>query len=157
MVLWMMPATAFADTSYLRELVTRSSTTLADAAQMMTGFKGELDKHSDFESQKAYLRGEGILTARLSRKEKTSVLKRGELAELAVNALGIKGGLFFTLSRRAHKSGTAGELFFQRYAFKEAVFLELLQAGDIRQTVTGEELISVISRMKEYQERRGLA
>lgn len=157
MVCWMVPAVIFADTAYLRELVDRPSTTIEDATRMITGFKGELDRHSDFESQRRYLQEAGILTDRLSRKGKTAVLKRGELAELAVNALGVKGGIFFTLAKRTHRNGTAGELFFRRYAFKEAVFLELIQAGDIHAAVTGEELISVISRMKEYQEERGMA
>lgn len=150
-VAMMLALPTYADTSYLRNLVDQPSTTFSDGVFMITSFLEKADERSDFTSQKKFLEEQGILSVKLSEKKEDEILRRSELAEMAIRTLGVKGGLFLRLTEAFSKRGVLGQAVFRRYACNEAVFLKLMKPDDMRAAVTGQELISVVSRMSEYQ------
>lgn len=147
----MLAVPTYGDTSYLRSLVDQPSTTFSDGVSIITSFLGKAAENPDFSSQKKFLEDQGILSVRLSDKKGDEILRRSELAEMAVRTLGVEGGLLLRLTGAFSRRGVLGQTVFRRYACNEAVFLKLMKPGDMRAAVTGQELISVVSRMSEYQ------
>jgi len=139
-----------ADTAFLRQLADQPVAHLSDAVSVMTQFLNPETQSSDFESQKALLEQQGLLSKRLAERKADAIIRRGDLAEIAVKVAGARGGLMFQLVRPWRES-LIGHYLFQKYALKEAIFLKLIKEDDIRSIVSGIELISTFSQIAEYQ------
>ncbi len=137
--IFLSPA-AFADIAYFRDMADRKVTTVEDGCKAITIFLGLDKQYPDFKSQADMLKYKGIAPYNLGASP-SSPLRKGLLAQMAVKALGIKGGI---ISRLFGMS--------QRYALKECVFLELMTEENARQIVEGVELIGVLYRMEKYRE-----
>ncbi len=150
LLLFPFPVPLHADTAFLRRLADQPVANFGDAVSIVTHFLNQETKRSDFESQRDFLRQQGILSKRLAVKKADQVIQKGELAEMAIKTLGIRGGITLRLARPWNENFLS-RYFFQRYALKEAVFLKLMKDEDIRSVVSGAELISTVSKMSEYR------
>jgi hypothetical protein len=154
-LLVLVPASS-ADTSFLRALVDKPSTTFGDAVYMLVRFLGNGQAYPDFAAGKSFLEGKSVLAGSLRQKSEQDSLRRGELAEMAVTALEVRGGVAMRMAYAMGREGRLAQGVFRRYALKEAVFLQWMTEGDAHADVSGQELISVISRMENYQEEQGM-
>ena len=151
--LFLASNTVQADTAFLRQLADKPVASFADAVLVVTQFlnQGTVTQYSDFEAQKNFLNDKGVLSKRLADKKAEDVIRNGDLAEIVIKTLGIRGGLMLR-SVRLWNENLLGRYFFQRYALREAIFLRLMKDDeDSRSFVSGLELISTVSKMSEYR------
>lgn len=148
-------STVSADTSFLRALVDKPSTSFGDGVYMLVHFMGKGQEYPAFEEGKRFLEEKGVLKGALRQKPAEGALQRGELAEMAITALDVRGGVAMRIANAAGRNGRLSQGVYRRYALKEMVFLQLMVNGDSHADVSGQELISVISRMETYQEELG--
>ncbi len=115
--------------------------TNAEACSMMLYLVECEDRGKTFEQKQQLLQSKGILPDDLDLSA-TEPVRKGTLALMLCRALDIKGGLFMRLV-----GGT-------RYAYREAVYLELMQGGSEREYLTGPEVVDImgrVARMKQTQ------
>jgi len=115
--------------------------TNAEACSMILYLVEGEDRGVTFEQKQQLLRVKGILPGEWDLSA-TEPVRKGTLALMLCRALDIKGGLFMRL------------LGGRRYAYREAVYLELMQGGSEREYLTGPEVVDVmgrVARMKQTQ------
>lgn len=91
------------------------------------------DRHDSFAARRAYLGGKEIIPAGWNMPADAPVTK-GTLAYMLCRSLDVKGGLFMHL------------LPSRRYAYREAVHLELMARGSEYEPLTGPEAVGIMGR-----------
>jgi len=115
--------------------------TNAEACSMMLYLVEGEDQGETFEQKQQLLQSRGILPGDWDLSA-TEPVRKGTLALMLCRALDIKGGLFMRL--------VGG----RRYAYREAVYLDLMQGGSEREYLTGPEVVDImgrVARMKQTQ------
>ncbi|MBI1337985.1 MAG: hypothetical protein GC164_13640 [Phycisphaera sp.] len=98
------------------------------------------DDSADFTARTATLMQKNLLE-KTFRGQADDAVTRGTVAHIAANILSIKGGLMMRLTR-----GTP------RYALREMVFLNIFPPSSEQQTLTGDQFVSIIGRLQDYQQ-----
>lgn len=129
---------------YLQELFSKKTARLSDAAKVLTILLGAKEKDSDFESQLAFLRGNGILSEKLIKEPAADMpLRKGVAAYLFSQALDIKGGIWLRLFGMS-----------QRYALRELVYEGIMRQGSVNEILKGEELVSMFINAVDFLTRK---
>jgi len=132
----------YGDTAYFRELVNKGNATYYDACRVISILRtGHDDAAATFEQLRSALLKAGIIPAELEEKKSDDFLNRDELAYMLFKVLKMKGGLTIRLFGLS-----------ERDAFRECVDKKLMAGGYPNQTLSGEELINILTEAEKYQE-----
>jgi hypothetical protein len=134
------PQEAKPDLNYLTQLLNKKSATLEDACRVMVILLGEQERLKDFSRQIAYFKDKNILPEKImTNVDPRKPLTRGVTAYMFCRALNIKGGIILRIF------GTS-----QRYALLELEQEEIMSGGDVKEVLSGQELVDIFSRAAEY-------
>ena len=135
-----MTVNSQAETSYFRELADRKATFLSDGFYSVCLLLGVADKYNNFESQKNFLKEQGILPERAINAGADDPLRKSTAAYMFCRALDIKGGAVMRVFGPS-----------ERYALRELVYKQLVAEGPAKKIVSGRELLSILMRASEYK------
>ena len=113
--------------------------TNAEACSMMLYLTEGEDRGETLEQKQQLLKSKGILPGDWDLSA-TEPVRKGTLALMLCRALDIKGGLFM------HLVGGS------RYAYRETVYLELMQGGSEREYLTGPEVVDIMGRVARMKQ-----
>jgi len=126
---------------YLDALVKKEIVTEADGAFVMSVLLGKDENLLDFFARKQFLLDNKILSRKFENEfREEEPLRRGLLAYMVYQALGIKGGLTLRVFGPS-----------QRYAQLELVYRGIMFSGSSSEYLSGEELIYVSVKAAEYR------
>ena len=130
--------------AYFSELLTKEAANLSDAYRVIVILMGEDSRFRDIDSQFDFLKGEGIIPKSIhGRLDYDALLRKGAAAYMFAKTMDVKGGItlrVFGLS--------------ERYAFKELVYQEIMNPGNINDVMNGPELILTLTRAADYMASR---
>jgi len=132
-----------ADNSFFRVLAAKPNATMEDGVKMLymlTTGESSTGKMT-FQEICDILSRKGIIRKSYT-KNKDRLLNRGQVSYMLCKALGIKGGLTMRIF------GVS-----ERYGFRECVYLKLVPPGTQWDRVTGGELLGIMARAADYQEK----
>jgi len=135
------PAGKEGRTAYLRRIFEKDRATYGDACRAVLSMLKDEHTDADFGAVSGDLSGRGIVSADWGLQE-GSLLTKGTLAYMLVQALEIKGGLtmrIFGVNRR--------------YALRECQHRRLIVGGVTDEYITGRELIDVITNATVHREQ----
>ena len=128
------------DLEYFQKLLTKKHASYSDACQVLVIVMGAQIQLKDFPSQFTFLKDRGVIPKDyLQNFHPDKPLKKGLAAYMFCRALRIKGGLWLRIFGAS-----------QRYCLKELVFENIMRDGNEQDTVSGEELIVILTRAAEY-------
>lgn len=129
-------------TGLYRELLDKKVATVQDSFLILATLIKNKTVY-DVEEAKQTLIGEKILTKEeVSKAKLTNPLKHSFLAYLLFKTLNLKGGLMIRIL------GVT-----PRYALKECIYAGLIKGEFSSKYISGAELLSILSRAKEYRDR----
>lgn len=132
------------DIIYFVELMPKKIAFRYDACKALVILKGVENQFIDLGSQITFLRNENILPKRFeSEFDPTEPLRKGLTAYMFCKALEIKGGVFLRLL------GMRG-----RYALKELVHQGMMSSGNVKDIVSGEDLVSILTQAGNYMAKK---
>ena len=112
-----------------------------DAAKAMVILMGVDEEHIDLEAQIRYLRSQSLLPRRFRTTfDPMEPLRKGTLAYILRQALGIRGGIAL------HLLGPS-----ERYALKELGYQGVLSPGYVNDLVSGAELVQAMAEAARYK------
>lgn len=128
------------DVIYLAELSTRKIAFGYDACKAIVILMGVENEYIDLNSQVSFLKKRGLIPKKFeSSFDPMKPLRKGLTAYMFCEALRIKGGIFLRLLGAN-----------QRYALKELVFQGIMPSGNVKDIVSGEELILILMQAADY-------
>lgn len=136
---------AQADTAYFRDLALRKVTYLSDGCYSVCLLLGVADRYSNFESQKNFLKEQGILPEKAINAGANEPLRKSAAAYMFCRALDIKGGAVMRVFGPS-----------ERYALRELIYKQLVAEGPAKKIVSGMELLSILMRASEYKNKEVL-
>lgn len=129
---------------YFAELMARKIAFRYDACRTIIILMGMEEKYKDLGSQIRFLKERHIIPERLEQNfEPMEPLRKGLAAYMFCKVLDIKGGLCLRLFGMN-----------ERYALKELVYQKIMASGNVKDIVSGEELISILMRAANYMARK---
>ncbi len=133
------------DLVYFAELMLKKITYRYDISKAIVILMGVENQFIDLGSQITFLKNENILPKKFDKKEfdVTKPLRKGLTAYMFCKALKIKGGILLTLF------GVN-----QRYALKELVHQGVMSSGNVKDVVSGEELVLILTRAGIYMAKK---
>ena len=133
------------DLVYFAELMLKKIAYRYDICKAIVILMGVEDRFIDLGSQITFLKNENILPKKFEKKEfdVTKPLRKGLTAYMFCKALKIKGGILLTLF------GVN-----QRYALQELVHQGVMSSGHVKDVVSGEELVSILTRAGNYMAKK---
>lgn len=133
------------DFVYFAELMLKKITYRYDISKAIVILMGVENQFIDLGSQITFLKNENILPKKFDKKEfdVTKPLRKGLTAYMFCKALKIKGGILLTLF------GVN-----QRYALKELVHQGVMSSGNVKDVVSGEELVLILTRAGIYMAKK---
>lgn len=133
------------DLVYFAELMLKKITYRYDISKAIIILMGVENQFIDLGSQITFLKNENILPKKFEKKEfdVTKPLRKGLTAYMFCKALKIKGGILLTLF------GVN-----QRYALKELVHQGVMSSGNVKDVVSGEELVLILTRAGNYMAKK---
>lgn len=139
-----LPQISPIDLVYFTELMPRRVTFCYDACRALVILMGVEEQYLDLDSQVTFLKDKNLLPKKYETEfNPMEPLRKGLFAYMFCKALKIKGGVtlrFFGMS--------------QRYCLKELAFEGVMPSGNIKDTVSGEELVSAIIQATDYLARK---
>jgi len=129
---------------YLFTLVQKRIAFRYDAAKAIVILMGVDEEYLDLTSQVAYLQAHGFIPKRYRHAfDPMEPLRKGVVASMVRQALGIRGGLAL------HLFGPT-----ERYALKELAFLGIMAPGHVDDVVSGEELVQIMDQVVRAKLKR---
>ena len=129
---------------YFSELLTKKVAGLSDAYQTLVILMGADSRFRDIDSQFDFLKGEGIIPGNINKgSDHDAPLRKGVAAYMFAKTMDIKGGItlrVFGLN--------------ERYAFKELVYQEIMNPGNVNDVTSGPELILTLTQAADYMVSR---
>jgi hypothetical protein len=122
------------------QLADRTVTCNDEAFHGILLYLDEQDTAADYAARVSTLKSRGLLPAGFDRPADEAVT-RGNLAIIIARAMGIKGGVMMR--------ATGG--YWQRYATRELMFMDLYPPSSPQQTFTGGEFLGIIGRLEDWQ------
>ena len=115
-----------------------------DMAKAITILMGVDEERIDLNSQVAYLQQQGFLPKQKARAfDPMQPLRKGEAAYVFLRALGMRGGVAL------HVLGPT-----ERYALKELAFRGFMAPGHVRDLISGDEFVQLMTQAAQYQTLR---
>lgn len=125
---------------YFSELISRETAFNSDACRALVVLMGLQQQYKDFQSQVVFLERNNIIPKRLGADfSPDQPLCKGMVAYMFARALNIKGGLWIRLFGLS-----------QRYAVKELVFEGIMISGNMKELISGKELVLILVQAAEY-------
>jgi len=129
------------DLVYFAELMMKRIAYRYDACKALVILMGVENQFIDLGSQIAFLRKENILPKSFETEfDPTKPLRKGLTAYMFNKALDIKGGLILSLFGIN-----------ERYSLKELVYQGMMASGNVKDIVSGEELISILTQAGNFK------
>lgn len=126
---------------FFAELIHQKVTFYREGCESIVVLAGLEKKYPDFLSQNKFLIREGIIPRKLaSRLGEDTPLRKGLLAYMLCRTLGIKGGL------KARILGLK-----PRFALEELAFKGIMSEGNVRELVSGKELVVALTQAASYK------
>ena len=129
-----------AQLNFWHELATRHLTSNDEALHGLLLYADGRDDANTYDKRVATLKSRGFLPASFS-EPANDAIRRGDLAVVIVNLLGIKGGWAM------HVFGPI-----PRYAVRELVYADIYPPSSPQQTFSGAEFVGVIGKLDDYQQ-----
>ena len=128
------------DLVYFAELMPKRITFRYDACKALVILFGVEDQYIDLDSQVTFLREKGLLPKKFEREfNPMEPLRKGLVAYIFCNALEIKGGICLSLFGMS-----------ERYALNELVYEGIMASGNVKDIVSGDELVSALMQSVNY-------
>ncbi len=133
------------DLIYFAELMLKKVAYRYDVCKALVILMGVEDRFIDLGSQITFLKNENILPEKFEKKEfdPTKPLRKGLTAYMFCKALKIKGGILLRLF------GVN-----QRYSLQELVHQGVMSSGNVKDVVSGEELVLILTRAGNYMAKK---
>lgn len=129
------------DLLYFAELMLKRIAYRYDASKALVILMGVENQHIALDSQIHFFKKTNILPKRFgSEFDPMEPLRKGLTAYMFSKALGIKGGLILRLFGMN-----------ERYALKELVYQGMMSSGNVKDIVSGEELISILTQAGNHR------
>ena len=130
--------------AYFSELLTKEVAGLSDAYKTLVILMGADGRFRDIDSQFDFLKGKGIIPGNINKgSDHDAPLRKGVAAYMFAKTMDIKGGItlrVFGLN--------------ERYAFKELVYQEIMNPGNVNDVMSGRELILTLTQSADYMSSR---
>jgi hypothetical protein len=128
------------DRIYFAELMTRKVSFRYDASKIFVLLMGVENLYIDLASQIIFLREKKLLPGKLeSDFSPMEPLRKGLFAYMLYRTLDMKGGITLSLF------GVS-----ERYALKELVYQGILSSGNVKDILSGDELVTTTMRTADY-------
>lgn len=115
-----------------------------DMAKAITVLMGVDEEYIDLNSQVAYLQTKGFLPKQNAQTfDPMLPLRKGEAAYVFLQALGLRGGAAL------HVLGPT-----ERYALKELAFRGFMAPGHVRDLISGDEFVQLMTQAAQHQAKR---
>ena len=126
---------------YLMNLAQKRIAFRYDAVKGIVILMGVDEEYIDLASQVTYLQAQGFLPSRFQDTfDPMEPLRRGVVAYMFRQALGIKGGIAL------HLFGSS-----ERYALQELAFQGILAPGHVHDLISGADLVQIMSMAAQYR------
>ncbi len=135
------------DLLFFTELMVKRVAFRYDACKALVVLMGVEDQYIDLGSQIAFLRNENLLPKIFEKEfDPTKPLRKGLTAYMFCKALDIKGGVLLRLLGMS-----------ERYTLKELVYQGMMSSGNVKDIVSGEELVSILNRASDFMGKKNEA
>lgn len=132
------------DLAYFTELMPKKVTFRYDACKMLVILMGVEDEYLDLDSQTAFLKEKNLLPKKYETEfNPMQPLRKGLVAYMFCQALKIKGGISLRVF------GVS-----ERYALKEIAFEGIMPSGNVKDIVSGEELVAAFIQATHYSAKK---
>lgn len=131
-------------TMFYRLLARKSVATVEDAIRAVARYKGSSQELQPLAVEMEFLAKQGVRLPKEIVRTKDQTLTVGAAAHMLMKAMGIKGGVMYTLFPDN-----------QRYALREAIALGIIKPNSfIVQTMSGNDLVGMLVLVKEVSEKQ---